>query len=538
MSKVADYLDRKGLKYRVTGNEAAVCCPFCGDTEFKLGINLDTGLWKCWHANRCGKSGTFWTLQKELGDEPEGLREGLKHRQKQYRRPAAIGFYPLGASLLAWFLGRGISTATISRFGVAQSQTGEIVFPYYRAGKLINRKYRDSESKERQWQEKDAEPGLFGRDLKAKDADTLVIVEGEPDAMAAWQYGLEVVSVPSGASDARWIETEWDFLCRFKRLVLCLDMDDAGEKGVGAIAKRLGWRWDLARPELPCKDMNDCLMAGVPQDEVRGCIQSARSLGPKEVKALRDLPDDVFEKAGPGLPCSIPGLTEKLGGWRAGELTIHGGEAASGKTTGTCQEVEALLGRGERVCIASLEMPLRVLVAIMLLQSTMIVPEFRRKYGDLLYFIDAHKGIDTAGLLDFMSYAVQRFDVRHFVVDSLGCVGLPTEDYWLAQKDVVGKLVRFARDTETCVHLVHHLRKPGKESGGRVNHADLEGSAWIRNLADNVILYRRVREEDRGKKEQLGGVDAVLYVDKNRMQGEEGAIWLRFNRETRRFEPR
>lgn len=536
MSKVTAYMDRKSIKYRLqTGDEAAACCPFCGDTEYKLSINVESGLWKCWHANRCGKSGSFWDLQKELGDVPEALDGSLKRRPRVYQRPTTNGVIAPTPDILAWFASRRIQPGTVTRFGIGQSSRGEIVFPYLRQGKLLNRKYRDPADKSRQRQEKNAEPSLFGRDMVPADADTLLVVEGEPDAMAAWEYGLEAVSVPSGASDMRWIETEWDYLCRFRRILLALDMDDAGEKGVELIVKRLGWKWELARVELPLKDMNDCLVAGVPDDEIRGCLQNARRLGPQEVKSLRDLPDDAFEKPEPGLPCAIPGLTEKLGGWRRGELTIHGGEAASGKTTATCQEAEELLGRGERVCLASLEMPLRVLVAIMLRQSRMMAPGFRAKYNDLLYFIATERGIELAKLLDLMAYAQQRFGVQHFVVDSLGCLALGSEDYWLAQKDAVGKLVRFARDTEAHVHLVHHLRKPGKEAAGRVSHADLEGSAWIRNLADNVLLYRRIRDEDRGKREALAGVDGVIYLDKNRMRGDEGALLLAFDRETQRF---
>jgi DNA primase len=71
-------------------------------------------------------------------------------------------------------------------------------------------------------------PCLFVRDLVSKDADTLLIVAGELDCLVAWQYGLEAVSGPSGVADLRWIGEEWDFLKRFKRLLLAFDGDEAG----------------------------------------------------------------------------------------------------------------------------------------------------------------------------------------------------------------------------------------------------------------------------------------------------------------------
>ena len=109
-------------------------------------------------------------------------------------------------------------------------------------------------------------------------------------------------------------------------------------------------------------------------------------------------------------------------------------------------------------------------------------------------------------------------------------------DYWLRQKEAVGRLVRFARDHGGHVHLVHHMRKQGKDNrGGAMDHADLEGSAWIRNLADNVLLYKRIRDGDRQKKSTLEGVDALVFLDKNRFDGTEGVLMLSFDKERRLF---
>ena len=98
--------------------------------------------------------------------------------------------------------------------------------PYLRDVRLVNRKYRRLPKSFRQ--EKVAMPCLFVRDPVPKDADTLLIVAGELDCLVAWQYGLEAVSVPLGVADLRWIGEEWDFLKRFKRLLLAFDGDEAG----------------------------------------------------------------------------------------------------------------------------------------------------------------------------------------------------------------------------------------------------------------------------------------------------------------------
>ena len=532
---VTEYLDRKGFEYRLQGTEARLNCPFCDDTEGKFNINLESGLWLCWHANRCGKSGNLYQLQKALGDTPEGVKDAVKHKTKQYRRPEAKGIIVTPSeSILKWFADRKISAETVSRFRVGESNQGEIVFPYIKDGRLVNLKYRRLPKIFRQ--EIDAEPCLFGRDLIGQEADEVLILEGETDVLAAWQCGLEAVSVPGGTADTRWIETEWEYLGRFRRLLLCFDVDEAGDKGIENAVKRLGWRWELRRVELPFKDLNDCLLRGVVEDDIRGCIYNARSLGPEEVKALREIPQEGIDEVPKGLPSEIPGIDQKLGGWRLGELSIHAGDAGSGKTTGTCQESIGALSRKQRVAVCSLEMPIRALISIMVKQSKMVTKQFFDTFGDDLYFIDIQGTVDIVRLLDLMAYCRQRFDCRYFIVDSLGRIDIPHNDYWLQQKEVISELSRFARENEVHVHLVHHLRKPGKNQKAKAARSEIEGSVWIQNLADSVLLYNRIREADRKKNPELEGVDEILWVDKNRFRGDEGPVMLSFDKETRRFE--
>ena len=144
--------------------------------------------------------------------------------------------------------------------------------------------------------------------------------------------------------------------------------------------------------------------------------------------------------------------------------------------------------------------------------------------------------MDVDKLLDLMSYAARRYGVQVFTVDSLGCLEIPVADHWLRQKEALAKLARFAKDSDVHIHLVHHLRKPGKNSGVGIDHSDLEGSAWIRNLADNVIFYKRIEAADREKEKALEGVDSVVFIDKNRALGTGGTILLRFDPATKRFE--
>ena len=59
----------------------------------------------------------------------------------------------------------------------------------------------------------------------------VTITEGEIDALTAWDYGMPALSVPfggGGGAKQRWIEAEYDRLCRFEVIYLALDMDREG----------------------------------------------------------------------------------------------------------------------------------------------------------------------------------------------------------------------------------------------------------------------------------------------------------------------
>lgn len=98
-----------------------------------------------------------------------------------------------------------------------------------------------------------------------------------------------MVSVPSGCTNLEWIDHCWDWLDRFKTIVLFGDNDEPGQKMVREVVRRL----DEARckvvedyPERPdgepCKDANELLFFLGPER----LLEALNSAQPVPVKGL------------------------------------------------------------------------------------------------------------------------------------------------------------------------------------------------------------------------------------------------------------
>ena len=191
---------------------------------------------------------------------------------------------------------RGLTPETIKAFRIREAsvyrythrETGEertwpgpwVLFPYLRGGDLINIKWLHTErvadpetgkKKKRTLMARGTEYCLFGWHLIPPDARSIVIFEGEIDAMTGHQIGLPSLSVPAGAGRGdkqQWIENDWDDLERFEEIILCMDADDEGMGCIHEIAHRLG-KHRCRYVILPHKDLNECVAGqGMTADEL------------------------------------------------------------------------------------------------------------------------------------------------------------------------------------------------------------------------------------------------------------------------------
>lgn len=548
-SQIADYLNKKGLEYKRRGEQAIMNCMFCNDREKKFAINLISGKYNCLHLNNCGARGDFYSFQQKMGDKPDKLnkkRVFVNQQKKNYVRPQK-DCPPMRddqVEVYKYLKGRGFNDDTIKHFRIGADQQ-TIKFPYFKNGELANIKYRNILDKKKMWQEKDAEPLLFNRDNI--ESNILVICEGEYDAMALFQYGIEAVSVPGGASNMDWIEREWDYLESFQHINLCFDQDSAGQEGAAKAASRIGlWRCSLIK--LPKKDANECLRSGISTEDIITCFAHPIDLTPETIVS-----PDYFEAkiqqlfaqgaAMMGMPTAWEEFDRIIKGWRGSELTVWTGRNGSGKSTILNQVVLDIASKKDRVCIYSGEMSPERYLRWAVIQhkengnpSPFAIKDSLDWMTGKIYILNITDMITPDKLLEDFEYAARRYGCKHFIIDSLMKIDLDENDEYNQQKRFVSRLTDFVKTHNAHIHLVAHPRKSSSDTDepGKV---DVKGSSHITDLAHNVIVLYRTSQEQKEFSAKKGKPvsDMQLYVKKNREFGVEGKVMMLFDDQTKKF---
>lgn len=521
-------------------------CPLCGDKEKKFAINLKTGAWNCMHANKCGGKGSFWELQKKLGDEPERVEvDRFLKKKKFYSRPKPIK-KEVSSPEMSYLYSRGFDDKTISRFGLS-GNNGIIHIPYYKDGELVNIKHRPLDKSSPMWTEKNAEPCLFGRDLVK--GEILYICEGEYDAMALYQIGFDdgSVSVSNGVNDFRWIDTEWEWLDRFREIYLIMDMDDAGRNAAIELSNKLG-TWRCKDVQLPYKDVNECLMNGVTIEQLSECMYEAREYTPAKLMNIGEIEEEIVSIFDDGMKrygteTLWKQLTDILGGWRESEVTVWTGNRGGGKSTILLQHTLDMSTKGISCCVASLEMPAPRYfmwgVIQYLRNSDPTEEEIRRASRELskhIYLINSYESLPLSEIIESFEYAARRFNCKHFIIDSLMKIKRPGIKELQEEAEILNTISDFAKKYRAHVHLVAHPRKQESDEK-HLDMVDIKGSGQIIDLADNIIAHSRPSEEqiNAAKEQDKFIASGLIRILKNRYFGEHGRIKLTYDARTKRY---
>lgn len=541
----------KSLGVHLSGQKAGIWC------DFATGENGD--LLDLWMAV---KGVDFPTAMDEarayLGIE----RPKIERVKREWKRPPKPKCHaPEGRAMAYLGEDRNLSAAVLQAYRIGEDDAGAIIFPFLLPdGTLAMAKRRDSvDGAKPVPTAAECEPVLFGWQAIQPTARTVIITEGEIDAMSWAVYGHPALSVPFGGGAGgkqKWIENEYDRLDRFEKIYLATDMDGPGDEAAIEIANRLGTH-RCVRVKMPMKDANECLVAGVKPDVMAAALKSATWFDLAGIRSPKDFRDKVQSLFWPndgehvGFRTPYASLGTKLL-FRPGEVTIWTGDSGAGKTQILNDCIVDWIKQGARMCVSSLEMqPAQTLKRM----CKQVVGTDRptkpaidaaldwMTEGLFLYDVTGKQKLDE--MLKIFSYARSRYGCSMFVIDSLMRLGVAGDDY-NTQEDVIFRLVDWAMTSSAHLHLVAHAKKGDRDRGAPATE-DIKGAMELGANAFNIISVWRDRkfedkvaemknldpDEARKMLKVYGGV--VLNVAKQRNGDFEGKVGLWFDQKTYRY---
>lgn len=516
---VIEFLDKKGWKYVIKGDEALVeTCPFCGHKN-EFNVNIKTGAYICNRQNNCGARGFFKLDNFETKKEPQTLEITQDM------------FDTLSSSQLQYLKSRGISKKTAVTARVL-NRKGVLCFFYTNAeGKPIGIKYRTiprEGEKKKIWSEKDSEMLLLNWDRVPKDAERLYITEGEMDMMSLLEIGVKnVVSVPNGTKSLEWIEKQYEWLERFKEIILCLDNDKAGQDAIKEITTRLSdTKAELKTVDLIFyKDANEVLQDEDGATKLKNIIEN--NIKDLEIQDILLCSEVKAESERESIDWQDQEFNRLTGGLRYGEVLVFTGNSGCGKSTFVNNLMANLLNSGHKVythqgefspgafknnlykifCrpadIETYKNELKGKVYGRISRTT--EKKIDEWLGDKL-IINGSQVPTKKQLLKTMEKVYKRMGVKIFFIDNLMTVGIEGDDKYEEQKKLFLDLQEFAKKYNVFIGIVAHAKKNNTDFK-ELDQYIIHGASEIANLSNYIIFLHRLSKEEMEKLEQ-GGLKA------------------------------
>ena len=533
-------------------------CPYChgsGHDKNTFSINLKTGTFHCFRSS-CGRQGHFVQMAKDFSFPLDFQNTRIK---KQYRQlPQRL--VKIREPAVEYLESRGISRETAERYRITVRKDNPqiLVFPFYdQDGKLQFVKYRKTDfdktrDKNKEWCETNTMPILFGME-QCVDFDTLVITEGQIDSLSVSECGVKnAVSVPTGAQGMTWLENCWDWILKFKAVVVFGDCENGKITLADELERRLPIPVLVTQPEdyYGEKDANDILQK-YGKTAVISAIHNAKLKPVRHVKELADVESvDIFnmERAYSG----INEIDRILGGFFFGQVILLTGKRGEGKSTFMSQLMVEALDQGYRAFAYSGELtdyhfkrwmdlqtagPEHVLTRVNQFgEESYFIPDdvaqkLNRWYRGNAFIYDnsATDSEELESLLVTIEKTICRYGVRFVCIDNL-MTALDVDlrdDLYRAQSKFMRELKSIATKHNVVILLVAH---PRKMRNGEFANDDVSGSSDITNRADVVMSYERCTD---------GTCDGKLAITKNRLTGKlatgENQILLFYSNKSKRI---
>lgn len=395
--------------------------------------------------------------------------------------------------------------------------------------------------------------GLYGRHLWGSGGKSVIITEGELDALSVSQvqdHKWPVVSLVHGAHSAvADVKKELEWLETFDKVVLMFDNDQPGRDAVQAVVPLFSpGKVFVAKLPSDVKDASDLLVAGR-GDEIRKAYFNASPWRPDEIIGDEDLLLKILEPI-PQADILYPydGFNEVTRGIRRREICTITAGTGIGKSH-LCREIAfGALNQGMRVGYIALEESVsKTGKSIMAMYDGVPWIDWNPGEARVRTLFDKHirgkfwtydhwGSQDYKALISRVSYMANSLGVDLVVLDHVSIVvsGMEGGDERTSLDRLMTKLRSLVEQCGIAMILVSHLRKADgtpHEEGGRISLRDLRSSNSIAQLSDIVIALERNQQD-----ESQSDISVARCL-KNRFTGETGVMCsLKYSHETGRQE--
>lgn len=447
---------------------------------------------------------------------------------------------------------RGISSSAVAKYKVGVNVNPESnvahVYPYFTVdGKHVANKIRLKGEKDFRSEGEWDKVGLFGQQEFQPGGKAITIVEGECDALAAFELTgsrYPCVSV-RGASSARDdVARVLDYLETFEKVVINFDNDEPGQNAAKAVAQLFTPGKAHILKLKDHKDANDYLMAGHGKQYIDEWYR-APEFRPDGIKLGKDLWDEIINHQEPkSVPYPWDRLNNTTYGIRQSELVVVTAETGIGKTS-VLKEIEyslltnpELVAENAGVGFLHFEEPnydtviglmsLHLNKPLHLPDTVRTVDELRRAYEEVIcnkrVVIWDHFGSNDINDVLAKVRHMAALGCKYIIIDHLSIIVSDQSGDERKQLDEIStKLKTLCMERDLAIICVIHQNRQGQ----------IRGTAGVEQLANIVMKLHRERTDANAWRRNI----TKIVVEKNRFCGRTGpSAYLFYNDMTGRLE--
>lgn len=408
------------------------------------------------------------------------------------------------------------------------------------------------------WKGDTGKVGLYGKEKWSHKGKSIIITEGEIDALSIAETQdckWPVVSLPNGAQSARkTLQHELDWLLSFDSIILCFDSDDAG-KAATQDCVDLFPAGKLKIASLSAKDANEVLCKGG-FDELSRIVFTAAEYRPDGIVWGDEIDtEELFRKQPRGLSLPYPLLDDAIRGLKDGRIyTIYAG-TGNGKSTSMREIALHIVKHHKEVNVANIFLEESLgFTALSYMAMQQNIPAYKieenpslmnatqRAEGKNLIknmgFYRHFGSLDSKRLFSLLDYLVYAKKVKVIMLDHISLLvsGMKSESGEGERRDIdmlVTNLRQFCERTKAIIVCATQLKRKetSYSKGAEITESDARGSGAIEHISD-VVFSLNVNSAD-------SPYDSQIKIIKNRVTGQKGdADLITYNKETGRYLPK